>query len=152
NGTGGTQVTNTQGGGTLGIQGSITIAAGGASIILDGGTLNNISGTNTYAANVVIGSNPITLLPGYGPPAPVVSATINAAAGTLNVTGGIDDQTAARTINKTGGGTVTLSGPAVSLVNGTVVNVNAGTLNSNNATALGTLAATNVAAGATLGV
>lgn len=70
---------------------------------------------------------------------------------TLNL-GALSDNGTARTITKAGNGTLTLGSNATSLVDGTVVNVNAGTFNSSNGSALGSLAAVNVASGASLGV
>ncbi len=63
-----------------------------------------------------------------------------------------DGGVAARTITKSGNGTLTLATAATSLLDGTKINIAGGVLNSNLAAALGTFAAVDVASGATFNV
>ncbi len=78
---------------------------------------------------------------------------VNGGAATTNLTlGALNGGGAARTLTKTGDGTLTLGTAATSLVNGTAINVTAGTLQSTHATALGTLANVTLSSGATFGV
>lgn len=79
-------------------------------------------------------------------------ATFSTSANTTLTLGALNDGGVARSITKSGTGSLTLTGAATSLVDGTSVNISAGTLNSNQATALGSLALVNLSTGATFGV
>jgi fibronectin-binding autotransporter adhesin len=123
---------------------SIDLNYAGASSL---GTLaigsNTLAITNSSggSANLTMGAVTLSGSPTFSP-----SASTNLALGSLN------DSGTAQTITVSGAGStgvVTLGSAASSLVNGTIVNVTSGTLASNNATALGSLAAVNVANGAT---
>ena len=100
---------------------------------------NKLSVTGLAATNLTLGTTTLSGNPTFDP-----------AAGTTLTLGSLDDGGTTRTITKTNAGTLALTGPAISLGDGTQVIVAGGTLQSNHATALGTLAAVNVAAGATL--
>ena len=120
-------------------------------------TLGNLSiGTNTLnlsGGNVSSGVAGLT----FGATTLSGNPTFNVAnptgggASTLTI-GALADGGIARTLTKTGAGTLNLATAATSFVNGSKINIVEGTLNSNVAAALGTLATVDVADGAILGV
>jgi fibronectin-binding autotransporter adhesin len=103
-------------------------------------TLNVNAGTNyTSSASitpaVIFGTTTLT-----GNPTFSISKGANTA-GTMTLTlGALNDGGIARTITKSGDGTLTLGTNAISLVDGTAVNITSGLLNSNTASSLGSLA------------
>jgi autotransporter-associated beta strand protein len=110
---------------TLTVAGGATLASGTAGV--------------TFGATTLTGNPTFTVTnPGVG--------------GTTLTLGALSGGASARTITKSGNGTLTLGTGATSLINGTAVAITAGTLNANHATALGALAAVDVADGATLGI
>ena len=118
---------------------------GGASMgtLAIGGSTLNFTNQSGGGATLSLGATSLSGNPTFAP------------ATGVNVTlGALADGGTARTITVAGSGTgaITLGTAASSLITGTVVNVTGGTLNSNNATALGSLAAVNVASGATFRV
>ena len=117
---------------------------GGASMgtLAIGGSTLNFTNQSGGGATLSLGATSLSGNPTFAP------------ATGVNVTlGALADGNTARTITIAGSGTgaITLGTAASSLITGTVVNITGGTLNSNNATALGSLAAVNVASGATFG-
>lgn len=109
--------------------GTLSIGANTLSVV------SNIGGTVTAGATT-LSANP----------------TFNAGAGAGLALGAVNDGGTARTITKTGAGTLTLNAPAASAGTGTQLVINGGTANLNAAGALGTQADVTVAAGATLGI
>ena len=109
-------------------------AAYGLAVVATSGTTGAAFGATTLAGN------------------PIFNVTNTANAGTavsrLNL-GALNDGGTARTITKTGDATLALTANATSLVNGTQLNISAGNVSVNATTALGTLAAVDVADGAT---
>jgi fibronectin-binding autotransporter adhesin len=77
------------------------------------------------------------------------NTVFNTGANSLLTLGALGDGGVARTITKSGTGSLTLNSAATGLIDATTVNVTAGTLTSSNATALGTLANITVSSGAT---
>ncbi len=130
-------------------------ATAGAGVTHTLGTLSINGSTLTVntAATATSGTSGLT----FGATTVTGNATfdvINGSTATTTLTlGALTDSGTARTLTKTGNGTLTLGSAATSLVNGTAVNITAGTLNSNNATALGSLANVTVSgSGATFGL
>jgi autotransporter-associated beta strand protein len=118
--------------------GALSMGAGGTlNVGAEAGTAANLAYGLTFGATTLSGTNTFAV------------ANNGTGTGTLTL-GALNDGGTAATITKTGAGALTLAAAATSLVNGTTVNVNTGTLNANAAGALGTLAAVNVAAGATV--
>jgi len=113
-----------------------TLSIGGQTLSITRGT-NATSGTGgiTFGATTLTGNS-----------------TFNVGSNALLTLGALNDGGAARTLTKSGNGTLTLGAAATSLVNGTAINITAGTLNSNNATALGSLSNVTLSSGATLGL
>ena len=119
---------------------------GGASMgtLAIGGSTLNFTNQSGGGATLSLGATSLSGNPTFAP-----ATGVNVTLGALADGGGT-----ARTITIAGSGTgaITLGTAASSLINGTVVNITGGALNSNNATALGSLAAVNVASGATFTV
>ncbi|MCE9546734.1 MAG: autotransporter-associated beta strand repeat-containing protein [Planctomycetia bacterium] len=151
--TGGTSVTA---GAALQVQGGIAVGAevltlNGTGVATDG-ALRNISGTNSWAGGVVLGS----------------ASRINSDAGTLTITGGItgtglalsvggagDTTIQTNGINTSTGGTLTKDGNGTLTISATSnytgnTTISDGVVNIQNATALGTTGSTSVASGAAL--
>ncbi|MFO0809617.1 MAG: PA14 domain-containing protein [Gemmataceae bacterium] len=147
---------NAQGGGTLGFSAGATYTST-PQIVVDGGTINNASGTNVYPGSIAFGFTPLSRVynainAGANPLVPVTTAAINVGTGALTLSGNIDYGNAVRTVNKTGANSLTLSGSALNLVSGTTISVQAGTLVSNNANVFGTIGSADVQPGATFNV
>jgi autotransporter-associated beta strand protein len=138
-----------------------TTVSGDAAIVVDrihGSTSNSTHtlgtlGIGDYVLNVSRGS----FITGAGMGGLTFGATSLSGSPTFSVDsnalltlGALNDGATARTLTKSGAGTLTLAAPALSLLDGTVLDVTAGTLNSNHATALGTAARVNISSGATI--
>jgi autotransporter-associated beta strand protein len=108
--------------------GSGNLSFGGGTLEYTGGNLD-LNRTSTFTGNGTI------------------SVTGSATSLTL---GAVNDNGGARTINKSGSGTLVLASPAASIVSGTQVNVTGGTLRLSDAAAIGTLAKVSVSTGTTL--
>ena len=109
--------TTVNSGGTLGLQGGITIPAGEAFTIAgvgvgSAGALNNVSGTNAVTGNITLSAN----------------SNVGAAAGTLNLSGVISGT--GNSFTKVGAGEVVLSGTSSNTYTGGTT-VSAGTLTLN---------------------
>ena len=127
--TGGTGITHLLG--TLAIAGTTLSVADGTNVT--DGTAYGL----TFGATTLNGSPAFDI------------AHNGAGTGTLTL-GTLNDTFTARSVSKSGNGTLTLNAAATRLVNGTTVNLSAGTLSLTTAGALGTLADVNLAAGTTL--
>ncbi len=107
--------------------------------------------------NLSIGANTLTVVSGIGGNLTVGAVALsgnpifNTGTGATLTTGAVNDGGTARTITKTGAGTLALSAPAASAGAGTQLAVNAGAVNLNAAGALGTQADVTITSG-TLGI
>ncbi len=118
-----------------------TLSIGNQTLTVSMGTSSNF-GTNNVA-NLTTGAVSLTGNATFN-----LTNTKGSGVGVTTL-GALDDGGAARTLTKSGAGTLTLGTAATSLVNGTAVNVTAGLLNLNQATALGSLANVTLSSGAT---
>lgn len=140
--------------------GTNVVLRGDATVTSDRGSINGAGVTHTLGS-LSLGSHTLSIARGsvvtsgtagvrFGATTLTGSPTLSVASGAALTLGAFDDGGVARTLVKSGAGTLTLGNAATRIVDGTAVELQAGTLQLNHANGLGSLAMVTLSPGATL--